>query len=164
MFERLHALCQGIEQLSFAQQIRESAWMFPTLETLHVIALAVVVGSILSVDIRLLGRGSHTAAFTVLARELLPWAWGGFVLASLAGLLMFASKAVTYAENGPFQAKLLLLLLACCNMALFHGLGMRNVQQWDTRQPPLAAKLAGAFSILLWVGVVAAGRWIGFTT
>jgi len=164
MFERLHALCQGLEQLSFARQIRESAWMFPTLETVHVVALTVLVGTILSVDIRLLGRGSRHGAFTALTRELLPWTWLGFVVASIAGLLMFTSKAVTYAENAPFQVKLLLLLLAGLNMGAFHRLGMHNIREWDTQQPPLSAKLAGAVSLLLWIGVVAAGRWIGFTT
>jgi len=164
MFERLHALCQGLEQLPFAREIRESDWMFPTLETVHVIALTIVVGTILSVDIRLLGRGLRNGAFTALARELLPWTWVGFVIASIAGLLMFSSKAVTYAANGPFQVKLLLLLLAGLNMVVFHRLGMRNIGEWDTRPPPLSARLAGAASILLWIGVVAAGRWIGFTT
>ncbi len=164
MFDRLHALLQGLEQLPFAREIRESGWMFPTLETVHVIALALVVGSILTVDVRLLGRGVRNGTFTALAREMLPWTWIGFGVASAAGLLMFASKAVTYAENGPFQVKLLLLLLAGLNMAVFHRLGLRDLQEWDTKQPPLPAKFAGAVSLLLWIGVVAAGRWIGFTT
>jgi uncharacterized protein DUF6644 len=164
MFERLHAFCTTLEQLGFAQEIRESSWLFPTLETVHVVALAVVVGSIMSVDLRLLGRGLRNGPFTVLAREMLPWTWTAFVLASIAGFLMFASKAVTYAENGPFRVKLLLLALAALNMTVFHRLGMRNVAEWDSRQPPMAAKLAGGASLLLWIGVVAAGRWIGFTT
>jgi len=164
MFERLHAFCKTLEQLGFAQEIRESSWLFPTLETVHVVALAVVVGSIMSVDLRLLGRGLRNGPFTVLAREMLPWTWTAFVLASIAGFLMFASKAVTYAENGPFRVKLLLLALAALNMAVFHRLGMRNVAEWESRQPPMAAKLAGGASLLLWIGVVAAGRWIGFTT
>ena len=164
MFEPLHVLCQRLEQLPFAGEIRESSWMFPTLETVHVVALAIVVGSIISVDTRLLGLTSRNGRFTVIAREMLPWTWAGFAIASLAGLLMFASKAATYAGNGPFQLKLLLLLLAGLNMTLFHRVGMRNVHEWDTRKPPLPARLAGACSLLLWIGVLTAGRWIGFTT
>jgi hypothetical protein len=164
MFEQLCAFFAWLERSPFASAIRESDWLFPALETVHVVALAVVIGSIISVDLRLLGRTPGDGAFTAIAREMLPWTWVGFVLASLAGSLMFASKAVTYAGNGPFRMKMLLLLLAGCNMALFHGLGMRDVQQWDDRRAPLSARLAGAVSLLLWIGVVAAGRWIGFTT
>jgi hypothetical protein len=164
MFEPLRALCHSLEQLPLASAVRESSWLFPTLETVHVVALAIVVGSIMLVDTRLLGLGFRKGAFTAIAREMLPWTWTGFVIASLAGSLMFASKAVTYAGNGPFRSKMLLLLLAGFNMMLFHWLGMRNVQQWDTRRPPVTARLAGALSVLLWLGVLTTGRWIGFTT
>lgn len=164
MFESPHLLLHRLEQLSFASAIRESTWMFPTLETVHVLALVIVIGSIISVDTRLLGLTSRGSAFTVMAREMLPWTWAGFALASVAGLLMFASKAATYAENWPFQLKVVLLLLAGFNMALFHRIGMRNVDEWDTCKPPLSARLAGAISLLLWVGVLTTGRWIGFTT
>jgi hypothetical protein len=164
MSEPLRAFCQWLEQLPFAADIRESGWLFPTLETVHVVALVIVIGSILSVDTRLLGLGARNRAFTAIAREMLPWTWMGFVVASLAGTLMFASKAVTYAANWPFRVKLLLLLLAGLNMMLFHGWGMRDVRLWDTRKPPISAQLAGALSLLLWLGVLTAGRWIGFTT
>jgi hypothetical protein len=77
---------------------------------------------------------------------------------------MFSSNARTYAHNFFFQGKLVLLTLAGLNMAIFHIVAMRDVWRWGTtRQTPLAAKAAGAASLLVWVAVVAFGRWIGFT-
>jgi hypothetical protein len=79
-------------------------------------------------------------------------------------LLMFSSKALTYYGNIPFRIKMCCLLLAGINMALFHWLGARHLDTWDRKQPPSSAKFAGGASLLLWTTIVAAGRWIGFTT
>ncbi|MGZ6029337.1 MAG: hypothetical protein ACXWK5_07945, partial [Myxococcaceae bacterium] len=77
---------------------------------------------------------------------------------------LFASNAPTYARNPFLQLKMGLLLLAGVNMALFHLWARRNLPQWESGpRLPFRAKLAGAVSLLCWVGIVAAGRWIGFT-
>jgi len=87
-----------------------------------------------------------------------------FAIAALAGMLMFSSKALTYYGNIPFRLKMVCLLLAGINMAMFHWLGTRHLETWDRGRPPRSAKLAGGASLLLWVTIVAAGRWVGFTT
>ena len=79
-------------------------------------------------------------------------------------MLMFSSKALTYYGNIPFRLKMVCLLLAGINMVMFHWLGTRHLEAWDRGRPPRAAKLAGGASLLLWTAIVAAGRWIGFTT
>ena len=156
--------CQWLQDLSFPTEIRESAWLFPTIETVHVFALVLVVGSIMAVDLRLLGIAHRERRFTEIAAQVLPWTWSAFALAAVAGLLLFSSKAVTYFGNIPFRLKMICLLLAGLNMAAFHLTGMRRVITWDHGTPPLAAKFVGAASLTLWVTIVAAGRWIGFTT
>jgi hypothetical protein len=153
-----------LQELSLPTQIRESDWLFPTIETVHVFALVLVVGSIMTVDLRLLGFANKERPFSQVASEMLPWTWVAFAVAALAGILMFSSKALTYYGNIPFRLKMVCLLLAGINMALFHWLGTRNLEAWDRARPPRAAKLAGAASLLLWTTIVAAGRWIGFTT
>lgn len=153
-----------LQDLSFPTQIRESDWLFPTIETVHVFALVLVVGTIMSVDLRLLGFANKDRPFSQVASEMLPWTWTAFAVAALAGLLMFSSKALIYYGNIPFRLKMVCLLLAGINMAMFHWLGMRQLDAWDRHRPPPAAKLAGGVSLLLWTTIVAAGRWIGFTT
>lgn len=154
----------SLQDLNFSTQIRESVWMFPTIETVHVFALVLVVGSIMTVDLRLLGLANKERPFSQVASEMLPWTWAAFGVAALAGVLMFSSKALTYYGNIPFRLKIVCLLLAGINMVLFHWLGVRRLATWDHRQPPWSAKLAGGASLLLWTTIVAAGRWIGFTT
>jgi hypothetical protein len=78
--------------------------------------------------------------------------------------LMFISNATKYLENGYFIAKMLLIGMAGLNMVMFHAIGARSQPQWENEtRPPLPARLAGGLSILLWISVVACGRWIGFT-
>jgi hypothetical protein len=94
----------------------------------------------------------------------LPLTWSAFVVAVGAGGLLFISNAAKYLDNGFFVAKLLLIALAGLNMVIFHVVGARDMPRWDSAtRPPASARLAGAISILLWVAVVACGRWIGFT-
>ena len=153
-----------LQDLSLPTQIRESDWMFPTIETVHVFALVLVVGTIMTVDLRLLGIANKERPFSQVASEMLPWTWAAFAVAALAGMLMFSSKALTYYSNIPFRLKMICLLLAGINMVMFHWLGTRHLAAWDGGRPPRAAQLAGGASLLLWATIVAAGRWIGFTT
>ncbi|HEX3951331.1 MAG TPA: DUF6644 family protein [Steroidobacteraceae bacterium] len=153
-----------LQDLNLPTQIRESVWMFPTIETVHVFALVLVVGSIMTVDLRLLGLTNKERRFSEVAAEMLPWTWTAFAVAALAGMMMFSSKALTYYGNIPFRLKMVCLSLAGVNMLLFHWLGVRRLASWDHQRPPWTARMAGGASLLLWTTIVAAGRWIGFTT
>jgi hypothetical protein len=140
-------------------------WLVPIVETLHVISLAMVFGSIVMVDLRLVGAASRNSAVSRLSGEVLPYTWGAFICAAVTGTLLFISKAHVYFANLQFQLKFLCMLLAGVNMAVFHFGAYRRVREWDERHPPpRAARLAGALSIVLWIGVIFFGRWIGFTT
>ncbi len=80
------------------------------------------------------------------------------------GFLLFISNATKYLANGYFVAKIILICAAGLNMIIFHGISAKDLPQWEKEpSPPLRARLAGALSILLWIAVVACGRWIGFT-
>lgn len=137
---------------------------FPKVECVHVIALALVVGTIFLVDTRLLGLTSTRLSFRQISSRLLPWTWGGFILAALTGFMLFSSNAVAYYGNGAFRLKLILMILVALNMLYFELVTFRNVAAWDTSaKPPLAARLAGALSLALWCGVIMTGRWIGFS-
>ena len=140
-------------------------WLFPIVETLHVISLAMVFGSIVMVDLRLVGATSRNSAVSRLSSEVLPYTWGAFICAAVTGALLFVSKAQVYFYNLQFQLKFLCMFLAGVNMLVFHLGTYRHVLEWDERHPPpRAARLAGALSIALWIGVIFFGRWIGFTT
>ena len=138
------------------------SWWFPFLESIHVVAITLVVGSILMVDLRLLGVAGVRYTASRMTRELTPWTWAAFWVALVSGLGMFVTRAPVYIENPAFQVKLVLLLLACANMALFQFRTFRDVAGWDAAAAtPVAARVAGAASLLLWGGILLAGRWTG---
>ena len=140
-----------------AKAISENEILFPWIESVHVLA-------ILLVDLRLLGVASLDRSARRLMQDVLPFTWGAFVVAAITGSLMFASDAVNYAHNFFFRGKLVLLMLAGLNMAVFHLIGIGNIARWGvTRQTPWPAKAAAAVSLLVWIAVVAFGRGIGFT-
>lgn len=140
-------------------------WLFPTIESVHVVALTAVYGSILFLDLRLLGLAQVGTRVSSYMTELLPLTWIAFVLASITGALLFMANAPSYVVNLQFQLKVALLLLAGLNMAVFHWGVCRRVGEWDAQLPPPApARIAGLLSILFWTGTVIFGRWVGFTT
>ncbi|MHA6788939.1 DUF6644 family protein [Pseudomonas bijieensis] len=159
----IQSILQALEGTPIAAYIRESGSIFPNLESLHVIGIALVFGTIAVVDLRLLGIASHRRSALRLIRELLPFTWVAFAACVITGLLMFASNATTYAQNSVFWWKMGLLALAGLNMGIFHLGTYRRIAEWDTiLPPPSQARIAGFSSLALWVGVICLGRWIGF--
>ena len=152
----LDALLRSLEATGFATAVRENEILFPWVESFHVLAITLVVGSIAMVDLRLLGFGWRDRAIARIASEVLPCTWTAFGAAAISGALLFSSNALTYAHNSYFQAKLSFLLLAGINMAIFH---LFVGHAADSR----GARIAGAVSLALWICVVACGRWTGFT-
>jgi len=157
-------LISYLENSSLADNIRENDILFPLIESVHVLAICLVVGSILAVDLRLLGLASVKRPVSSVTRGVLPLTWGAFVVAVGSGGLLFISNAAKYLGNGFFIAKLLLIGAAGLNMAVFHFVSAKDQPRWDNQaRPPLRARVAGGVSLLLWIAVVACGRWIGFT-
>jgi hypothetical protein len=157
------AVITWLEHRPFSVSIAESTWLFPIVETTHVLALTIVIGSVAMMDLRLLGVGNKDRAVSEVISSSLPWAWSAFAVAFIAGSLMFCSKAVSYYSNVPFRIKIVCLALAALNMLVFHLFTARSMASWDHGRPPLAARIAAGFSLTLWVVIVATGRWIGFT-
>jgi hypothetical protein len=160
----LQDLIAFVEHGTLGELVRENDLLFPFIESVHVLAVCLVVGSIAVVDLRLLGFASVDRPVGLLMRSILPITVGAFGLAVAAGSLLFISHASKYLENRFFIAKITLIALAGVNMAVFHLIGARNLDQWENDAlPPLFARVAGGLSLFLWVSVVACGRWIGFT-
>ncbi len=162
----IDSLLKSLEAFGFAAAIREGEALFPWLESIHVLAIVLVVGSIAMVDLRLLGWASRDRSVRRLTAEVLPITWMAFAVALITGVLMFCAKAMIYGHNIYFLLKMGFLVLAGCNMLFFHKFTQQNVETWGVphRAAPQTAKVAGGLSLLLWVCIVVFGRWIGFTT
>ena len=152
---------ESVQALPLSEYIGFTAW-FPFLESIHVLAVGLVFGSLLMVDLRLLGVAALRYPVSRMIRELIPWTWFAFAVAAVTGTGLFMTRAGAYAYNPALQAKMVLLLLACGNMALFQFRTFRHIESWDGAVvTPMSAKLAGAASLILWAAIVLAGRWTG---
>jgi Family of unknown function (DUF6644) len=157
------ALCKWLEQTAVGASVRQSEWLFPAIETVHLLGMAALIGTIGVFDLRLLGWVMRRERVADLGARLLPWTWAAFAVQVITGVLLFASEAVKVYTNPAFRLKMLLILLAGVQAAIFQWFVYRDVETWDEGGVlPVSAKLAGLVSLLLWVGVVAAGRFIGF--
>lgn len=160
----LETSLQQLYDLPISATIRENVNAFPLIESLHVLAITLVFGTILIVDLRLVGVAAHRRSADKLIRELLPYTWVAFALAVISGSLLFVSNAPAYAANVEFQLKLVAIALAGINMAIFHSTAHRRIADWDMDlPPPAAARVSGFLSLALWTVVIVLGRWIGFT-
>jgi len=155
--------CQLLEASFVGRTIKSSIWVFPAIESIHMFGIVTVVGSTSILDLRLMGILSRADSVSSVVGKTLRWASYGFALMLLTGALMFVSEATHCYTNAGFRWKMILLLLAGLNALIFHFTTFRSVKRWERGSTPFAAKFAGAFSILLWFGIVAAGRWIAFT-
>jgi hypothetical protein len=142
--------------------MREWLWLYPIVEIVHIIRLAVLVGAAVLFDFSLLGV-SRSIPVTALAGHLLPWARGGLVLIVPSGLLMFTAHATEMASNPAFRLKLAFLIAAALNATAFHLGIFRTVAGWNlyTAAPP-AAKFSAIVSLLLWAGVITCGRLLAY--
>lgn len=150
-----------LEATPLAVLIAESKYLFPTLETLHVLGLALVVGSIAAFDLRTLGLAWPSRRLETLVREILPWTWSGFILAVVTGTLLFISSATVYIGNPAFLMKMGLLVLAGLNVLVFHLHPHHRRFKSEGHVSPFL-RVSAALSLVLWTAIVGLGRWIGF--
>lgn len=159
--EAASGLWSDIAASTIATMVRESVWAYPMLETVHIIGLALVFGSILAFDLRILGL-SKALPVRNLGQHLLPWVWTGFALNAVSGLLLFMSDAVEFAANPALRAKLALLALAGLNAYVFQA-RYADATAWnEDASAPAGAKVSAIVSIILWLAVITAGRMIAY--
>jgi hypothetical protein len=155
----LQDIAQRLSETRLSMALTDSTWAFPAIESVHVVAITLVVGSIAVVDLRLLGVASRGRDARELIRSILPITWSAFALAVVTGSLLFVANPISYAANFFFLGKMMLLLIAGLNMVLFHVFAHQHLE----REGAILPRLSGAASLILWTTIVAFGRWIGFT-
>lgn len=160
----LYELAQWLQNTSWATGIRESFNLYPALYTLHIFGFVIMVTATSVLDLRILGYGLATRPVTSVSSIAIPWARVGLGANLITGFLVFAAQAVNMYTNTAFRVKMLLVLLAGINVGVVELTIRRNENDWDERGPaPGVARFSALLSILLWFGIVAMSRVIGFT-
>lgn len=161
----IDAFLKSVEGTNFATTLRDSIWMFPIIEAVHVMSFTLVVGTIAIIDLRLLGLASIQRSFQRMSSDILKWTWSAFILTVVTGLMMFTTNARVYYHNPFFRAKMILLVLAGVNVAVFELTVGRSRGAWDKApSAPRVGKAVGVLSLVLWISIIFMGRIIGFTT
>ena len=161
MADTVAGLLPWLEDSAVATAIRQSSWLYPFFEIIHIVGIVLLVGAAFLFDLRLLGL-SRNLPVKALARHLLPWSQRGLYLIIPSGLLLFSTNAVALAADPMFQLKLILLALGGANAGVFHRYIYRSSATWSTKQPPRAAKAAAVCSIMVWLAVIACGRLLAY--
>ena len=153
-------LFQAVESSPVGQAIKMSSWAFAVIESIHLLALAVIGGAVLIVDLRLLGFGLRRQSVVEVVRDAQPILIASLITMIVTGFALFASEAVKCYYSNPFWVKMGCLLLA----TIFTFTVKRKVTLADeTRVRPVWFRLVAVVSLALWLGVGAGGRWIGFS-
>jgi hypothetical protein len=156
-------LCQLIYDSGFGTALRESDYAFSIVESIHVLAITLLVGTIILLDLRMLGVVLRGVSVTRIARAVFPLVWTGFAIMFVSGLLLFWAEAAKMYINPAFRVKIVLLSLVGLNPLIFHTTIYRRVHEWEVlRYAPWRARGAAIASITLWAGVIVAGRAIAY--
>jgi hypothetical protein len=157
------SICQWLQHESIGTSIRESVWTFPLIETIHLLALAFSVGIIVLVDLRLIGVAMKDQPVTEVFERLQPMALKGFAINVVTGLILFWSEPMRCYNSSFFRAKLMMLFILGVNAVLFSATTYKSVAAWDKAViTPTPARIAGWLSLVLWAGVIIAGRAIAY--
>ena len=156
----------ALEASGLGQAMRQWLWLYPSVETVHIVGIGLLFGSIAVLDLRLLGL-SRSIPVRTLAKHVLPWTAGSFLLIVPSGLMMFTAHATEFIDSPVFVLKMCLIMAAGLNAALFHTITFRTADVWDAEEmrklpPPPSARVSAALSLLIWISVIACGRLLAY--
>ena len=156
----------ALEASGLGQAMRQWLWLYPAVEIVHIAGIGLLFGSIVVLDLRLLGL-SRSIPVRSLARHVLPWTAASFLLIVPSGLMMFTAHASDFIASPVFVVKMCLIMAAGLNAALFHAIVFPSVGVWDAEEmrklpPPPSARFSAAASLLIWACVIACGRLLAY--
>ena len=155
--------CRWLESTHGSIALHESIWVYPIVESVHVLTLSLFLGLAVIVDLRLLGASLLATPVSQVMRRLGPWMLAGFAVMVVSGALLFYAAPVRTYSNVFFRLKMTFLLMAGLNVTVFHFTTSRTRPQWDLdRRPHIRARLAGAVSLALWAAIAVCGRMIAY--
>ena len=159
----LLGFCEWLANTPWSIALHESRWGYSIVESVHVLSLCLFLGMAVMLDLRLLGVTMRRTAVSEVVGRLLPWIVAGFVLMVISGALLFYAIPVRTFQNIFFRVKMLLLISAGLNVWIFHSTVYRKVAEWNLHSvPPRRARVSATVSLVVWAGIVIAGRMIAY--
>jgi hypothetical protein len=151
-----------LENTSWAIGIRQSLWLYPVLEIVHLTGIVILVGAAFMFDLRLLGFSKNLSVYG-LARHLLPWSQRGLLLIIPSGILLFITNSETLGTDPTFWLKMILLILAAINVLVFHKwIFKHQINSKAHGKIILSSKISALISIIVWIAIIACGRLLAY--
>lgn len=151
--------CDWLSSTPLSLKIQTVLWIIPAVQTVHILCVAIVMSTMAMLDFRLVGLAGRTQPVAGAVKRWVPWVWGTLPVMLLTGCILIIGEPTRELMNPYFRAKMAMLAVVVLITLVVH-IRNRDRAYWEHRA--IAAKCAGAFSLLLWVGIVAAGRWIAY--
>jgi len=156
----IREFCSWLSETPLSQALQNASWSIPTAQTVHILSVAVVMTSMAMLDLRLLRRGAAGPSVSMTAQRLVPPTWYALAVLAVSGVVLICAEPERELLSPAFTIKMALLLLAATlTYVIARGVKARETY-WDER--PIAATSVAVVSLLLWVGIVSAGRWIAY--
>jgi hypothetical protein len=161
---KLHAFCVWLDQTPLSQAFQSTDWLVPTVQTIHILAVAFIVGAVLMINLRLLGWANQDEPLRRVCARFLPFIWWPLLVLLATGTVMIIGEPARSLQNPVFQLKMALIVVALAVVGAFQS----RVQRSSTFETKVtrtwgAAAVIALFSALLWGGIIVAGRWIAYS-
>lgn len=151
-----------LENTSWASAIRQSLWLYPALEIVHLVGIVMLVGAAFMFDLRLLGF-SKNLSIRDLSRHLLPWSQRGLLLIIPSGILLFITNSESLGRDPTFLLKMSLLILAAFNALVFHNWIFKYQINSKVQEKVLfSSKISAFVSIIVWIAIISCGRLLAY--
>jgi hypothetical protein len=155
----VQSFCDWLSNTPLSLKIQTVLWIIPAVQTIHILCVAIVMSTMAMLDFRLVGLAGRNQPISRTVNRWVPWVWGTLPVMLLTGCILIIGEPTRELMNPYFRAKMVMLLVVVAITLLLH-VKNKDAAYWQTKA--LAAKFAGSVSLLLWVGIVAAGRWIAY--
>ncbi len=152
--------CTWLSATSLSQHIQDALWVIPTVQTVHIVSIAIVMTSMAMLDLRLVGIAGRRQTLTEMAARFLPWVWVALVVLLCSGAILIIAEPGRELINQVFWLKMSLLAASLALIWTFQFMLRRSSTFWDRNR--VAAILLGSVSLVMWVGIIGAGRWIAY--
>lgn len=163
MLAQVAQFCDWLSQTPISMTFQSVGWIIPMVQSVHILAIAIVMSSVIMVDLRLMGLMGHTQSITGLARRFLPWVWWSLLVLLITGAVLITAEPRRDLLNPVFQAKMALLVVAMAVTALFQRTVARNMEIWDlSPEKRTGAWVTAVVSLLVWTAIIGCGRWIAY--
>lgn len=160
----LNSLLMLLQGSALGDMVRNAQYLYPVLEAIHILGIALLVGPAFAFDLRLLGVANRVVTVPTAARHLLPVSHVGLAMAFATGVALLSAQATVVSNTGAAPWKFGLLILAGLNVPIFHYGVYRRVDEWaEAAVTPIVARAAAVVSMVAWIGVILAGRLLAYT-